>query len=322
MFTNSFGQKLPIGSKDELRTYALEQSRSVSVSVGTQLPAGTNSYKYVQLESSTMACISNTILKTKLVLDIVNPKDSFYIWVYVSNSDGFPLFTGMNQFNLVQTNGAYSVPTGYGNVVLDLYENIPLPIDGGAQWAEVAFIGADGKTYNFSSLQVWDNKLLFPRQLAGTNAFLVVGTASGGIKYWNVSNGQVLDPQEFDVLPSVIIRGIVPIMDGNIVVTVPTTNGVGQNLSVEYTSTKSQLVAISFYTSEWKWCKTVKIRKAGEKDWTTYSLILDSTGEYYYVNLQFDVGVYYVVPVWDPADISGLPDPWYPPYYYDGGGKG
>lgn len=317
---NSSGQKLPIGSKDELRIYALEQSKSVSVSLGSQLPIGTNSYKYVQLESSTVACISNTIIKTKLTLDVVNPKDSFYIWVYVYGSDGYPLFTGMNRFDLVEKNGSYSVPADYGNVVLDLFDSIPLPIDGGAQWAEVAFTGSDGKIYNSANLQVWNGKLLFPRQLAGTNAVLVVGMANGIQKFWNISSGQVMDPQSYDILPNVTIRGIVPITDGNIVVDVPSTNGVGQNLSVEYNSTKNQLVAISFYTSEGKLCKTVKIRKAGDNNWTAYPLILDSTGEYYYVNLQFGVGIYYVIPVWDPIDFSGLPDPWYPPYNGDARG--
>jgi len=320
MCMNSFGQKLPISSKDELWVYALEHSKSISVSVGSQLPVGTNSYKWVQLESSTLACISNTIIKTKTGLDVVNPKDSFYIWVHVYGSDGYPLFTGMNQFNLVEKSGSYSVPAGYGNVILDLFDNIALPIDGGAQWAEVAFPGSDGKTYNFAGLQTWDGKLLFPRQLAGTNAFLVVGTANG-VKFWNISNGQVLCPQSYDILPSVTIRGIVPVTDGNIAVSIPSTNGVGQNQSVEYTSTKSQLTSISFCTSEGKWCKLIKIKKAGDKNWgDPLPLTSDSTGAYN-VNLQLDAGIYYVIPIWSPDDLSGCLDPWYQPYD-NGGGKG
>jgi hypothetical protein len=322
MSLSSLGQKLPIGSKAELRIWALEQSKAVSVSVGAQLPAGTNSYKYVQLESSTVNGISNTVLKTKLSLDATDPKDPCYMQVCVYGSNGFPLFSGMNQFYLVENKGSYTLPPGYGDVTLSLCDNITLPIDGQAQWAEAAFTGSDGKICNFSGLQIWNGKPVFSWKLAGTNAFLVVGMSDGSIRYWNVSNGQTIVPQTLDVVPATIITGIIPMTDGNVVVNIPTTNGIGQNQSVEYTSTKNQLVALSFYTSEGKWAKAVKIRKSGSNDWTTYSMVLDSTGKYYYVNLQFGVGVYYAVPVLDPADLTELADPWYPPYIYGDGEKG
>ena len=316
---NTYAQDLPmIGSKDALRTYALEQAANVAASISTSLPVGNNSYGYVPVSEATASGISNTIAGMNLSVDVANPNDSLFIWAGAYNSDGDPLFTGYNQFNLVLGKGGYALPADYGNITLGLYDNIPIKVNG-AQQAIVDILGPNGQTEAEYSLNVQNGKVYFPRQLAGTNAILAVFTNSatagspGGWAYWNVGNGSSIQSQHFNVTLNSPIQGIVSFTDANVFVTVPTTNSIGNNLTAEFKATGKELVSVSFWTTEGKWFKGAWVRKAGTSQWQQYIAVVDkSAGMMDFALPITATGIYYIIPVWSAGDLIEPADPLLP----------
>ena len=322
---NTFAQDLPmLRSKDALRTYALEQSANVAASINASLPVGNNSYGYVPVEEATASSISNTIRGMNLSVDVANPNDSLFVWAGAYNADGDPLFTGYHQFSLVNGKGSYALPPDYGDVTLTLFDNIPIKVNADAQSAIIDILGPDGKTQMEYSLDVRNGKVYFPRQLAGTNAMLAVyisgskGVGPGWL-YWNVNNGSQVNPEHFNVTLKPTIQGVVSVTDlANVWLSIPTTNGIGNNLTVEYKSTGKSWVGASFYTTEGKWFTGAWVRKAGTSDWVPYTATIGEKAVF--INIPIQQGIYYIVPTWNPGDLTEPADPWYPPY--DGGGKG
>ncbi|MDE1941247.1 MAG: hypothetical protein KGI66_03965 [Patescibacteria group bacterium] len=307
-----------IKSEDALRVYALGQCANASASVGSALPSGNESYGYVPVSESTAAGISNTIAGMNLSIDVVNPKDSLYAWAAVYNADGDQLFNGYHQFWLVNGKGGYSMPDDYGNISLKLYDYIPVRI-ANAQSAFIDILNDAGQTQAEINLNVYNGKVYFPRQLAGSNVVLAVyaySSGTGNWLYWNGKDGSQINPQHFAVALKTSIQGIVSLTDTNVYVTVPTTNGIGYNLTAELKSTGKQWLGVSFVTSEGKLFKGAWVLQAGDTQWTPYTL----TGGAEYFAIPVQQGVYYIVPVWDPQDLTEPADPWYPPY--NGGGKG
>ena len=313
-------------SKDALRTYALEQSANAAASINASLPVGNNSYGFVPVESPTAEGISNTIRHMNLSVDVANPNDYLYIWAGAYNSDGDPLFTGYHQFKLENAKGGYALPAGYGDVTLALYDEIPIRIDG-ATSAQLTIQNENGETQFGTSLRVYNGKVYFPRQLAGTNAILSVLTQVGGKGdgtvdqwlYWNVGNGSSIKPEHFAINLKATIQGIVSITDNNVMVPVPTTNSIGQNLTAELKITANRNVLSSFLTTEGKWFKGAWVRKAGTSQWQYYAADAFKDAGVMGVLLSVQTGIYYIIPVWNDGDLIEPADPWYPPY---GDGKG
>ena len=336
---NTNAQDLPmLRSKDALRTYALEQAANVSAQINASLPVGNNSYGFVPVESPTASGISNTIHDMSLSVDVANPNDSLFVWAGAYNADGDPLFTGYNQFSLVSGRGGYALPPDYGDVTLTLYDNIPIKVDG-AQSAFIDILNANGQTEAEYSLNVQNDKVYFPRQLAGTNAILAVftnsmtGISPGGWVYWNVGSGSSVQPEHFNVTLKPTIQGVVSVADqGEILVSVPTTNGIGYNLTLELkcTSAARTLSLASFQTTEGKWFRGAWIRKAGTSTWSWSDSLPDvypNGKQVMAVYVYQTTGVYYIIPVWNDGDLVEPADPYYPPYNgpgvsSGGGGKG
>lgn len=316
---------LPISSQSELLTYALEQTASVSASIGTSLPSGPNTWGgFIPVKSPTVAGISNAISGMYLAVDVANPKDALYAYNGAYDSDGDVLFSGFHQFWLENAKGGYTLPVDYGNVPLVMVDNPPIKIPG-AIAAQVSMIDASGRTGNTYSLPVRNGKVFFPRQLAGTNAVLSVfiqgekGDSSGGWLYWNVGNGGWIYPDRFTFALKTTVQGITAVTDSNVRVAVPTSKSVGKNQSVEFTSTSKQSVTVSFWTTEGKWFNGAKVRKAGTTEWTTYEAATETKTGYVSFPLGLSEGVYYIVPLWNEGDLVEPADTWYPPYYGDGG---
>lgn len=319
-----FAQDLPmIRSKDALRTYALEQSANAAASINTSLPSDAHSWDYVQIEEPTASGISNAIRGMSMSVDVANPNDWLYLWAGAYNAEGDPLFTGWKQFHLVNGKGGYVLPDGYGDVTLILFDNIPIRVDG-AQSATINILDSNGQTIMGAPVRVENGKVYFPRQLAGTNAVLAVytGGEKGGGQgwlYWNVNNGSKVTPEHFNIALNATVQGIVSFTDeANVWVAVPTTNGIGNNLTVEYKSTGKAYIGAVFHTTEGKWFTGAWVRKAGESHWTPYTATIGEKAVF--INIPMQQGVYYIVPTWNPGDLTEPADPWYPPY--DGGGKG
>lgn len=309
-----------IRSTDALRTYAIEQTANVSASINTSLPSDARSWDYVSVQEATADGIGNTIRGMSLSVDVVNPNDYLFVWAGSYNADGDVMFSGWKQFRLVAGKGGYALPADYGDITLSLVDNVPLRING-AQSASIVVLDDNGQTTMGTSLQVRDGKVYFPRQLAGMNAILAVytGKEGNGWLYWNVSNGSQTTPERFNITLKSIVKGVVSVTDlANVEVAVPTTNHVGNNITVEYKSTDKGLVGASFFTTEGKWFLGAWVRKAGTSDWVPYKAAIG--GGSVFINIPMQPGTYYIVPAWNDGDLIEPADPWYPPY--DGGGKG
>ncbi len=313
-----------IRSKDALRTYALEQSSIARASIYTSLyDTGNDSYKSVRVSESTAAGIISTIHGMDLSVNVVNPNDPLYIWAGVYNADGDELFFCYRQFYLMNGKGGYTLPPDYGNITLNLSENIPIKVNN-AQSAFIDILDDNGNSKDRHSLYVQNGKIYFPRQLAGTNA--IVGVYISGVKgvdsswqYWNVNNGSKVNPEHFGFALKPSIRGVVSIADADsIQVAVRTENGIGDNITAEYKSTSKAWVGASFYTTEGKWFIGAWVRKAGSSDWTYYKAVVG--GKSVSVNIPMLQGIYYVVPNWNDGDLIEPADPYYPPYEEEGKG--
>lgn len=306
-------------SKDALRTYALEQVESVAVSINTFLPVGNNSYGFAPVEP-TAEGIVNTIRHMNLSVDVANPNDYLFVWAGARNSDGDLLFTGYHQFKLENAKGGYTLPENYGDVTLGMSDSIPIKINGAVS-ASVHFRDGNGEVYSSAPLQVYNEKVYFSPKLAGANATLLVfteggkGDAGGGWLYWNVGNGSSIRPEHFAINMKAIIQGIISVTDrANVVVAVPTTNSIGNNLTVEYKSTGKAFIGASFYTTEGKWFTGAWVRKAGTSDWVLYPATIG--GKAVYIDISMQPGIYYIVPTWNPGDLIEPPsEPWSPPVY-------
>lgn len=323
--TSLLAQDLPmLRSKDALRTYALEQSANAVASINAALPVGNETYGYVPVESPTAVGISNTIRHINLSVNVANPNDYLYIWAGAYNSDGDPLFTGYHQFKLVNGRGGYALPPDYGDVTLALYDEIPIRIDGANQ-AQLTIQNENGETQLGTSLRVQNGKVYFPRQLAGTNAILSVrveggkGDAPERWLYWNVNTGSHIQPEHFGITLKATIQGIVSVTDNNVMVPVPTTNSIGQNLTAELKVTANRNVLSSFWTTEGKWFVGAWVRKAGTSQWQYYAATAFKDAGVMGFLISAQPGIYYIIPAWNDGDLIEPADPWYPPY---GEGKG
>jgi len=347
---NTNAQDLPmIRSKDALRTYALEQAAVANAQIWTSLPDGNNANynaPFVPLELGSATEISNAIAGMPLAVDVANPYDPLYTWAGVYNGDGDQLFWGYSKFNLVQTPAptpkgspqAYTwvLPAGYGNITLKMADNIPIRITN-AQAAFVDILGTNGQTQQEYSLDVYNSKVYFPWRLTETNAILAVFTNNpaggpGGWEYWNVGHntGSKIQPQHFSTPLTATIQGIVPIKgNGPIFVSVPTTNGVGNNLTVELQTIGNQGQGygnyVSFWTTEGKWFKGAWVRQAGTSQWQWYSVFSNPyQGMMVFVMYYQGDSVYYIVPDWNDGDLVEPADPYIPPQptQSSGGGEG
>ena len=323
-------------SEEALRTYALEQSSKVGASIYAPLSVGDNANSYVALSENSVAGIISTVKAMSLSVDVPNPKDFLCTWVGVYDASGNILFTGTKSYYLVPSGSSYVMPPDYGDVVLEMCEDIPITISG-AQSAMVDILGSDGRTTSEYSLNIWNNKVFIPRKLCGTNAIIAVWTgdpnesipvgssvgSNRGWIYWNIGNGKWIQPTHFGVNLNPSVKGIASFLDQNVYVPVTTSNGVGNNMTAELKATKIgwSTYSVSFWTTEGKWCKSAWVRKTGEKNWVQYTPHFEAVHGMMSFSLLVQPGVYYIIPVWNNGDLVEPFDPWTPPYG-NGGGKG
>lgn len=311
-----------ITSKDALRTYAAEQCAWVSGSIISTLPVGDHAYAFVGLTNSSAESISNTIAGMNLAIDVINPNDNLYVWGAAFNADYEVMFYGYKSFNLISGKGGYSLPTGYGDFEMGMVDEVPIKVNG-ANWAILYMLDENGHTASSQMLSVKNDRVYFPWRKAGANAILSVyvsdkdGSNSRWLS-WNVSGGRQVTAQHFAIALKSGVQGIVCATDqSQVYVPVATTNGVGNNLTLEYKSTGKSSTTVSFYTTEDKWFTGAWVRKAGTSEWLPYRAKVGDKAVS--VNIQVEKGTYYIVPTWNREDLSepSLPNP-----YGYGGEKG
>lgn len=327
LFASGLAQDLPmIQSKDALRTYAIEQADHTWVWIGTSTPSNEDSWSYEPVKHRTAAGICDALSSMSMSLDVINSNDWIYINSGAYNVDGDPLFVHNKAFLLVEGKGGRVLPDDYGNVTLTLAEFIPIRIEG-IQAAIIQLLDSNGRVFTSDSIRVRDGKIYYPRQLTSTNAVLsVYGKKDGvmGWRHWDVMTGAKITPKNYDVAFKPTVQGIVSYKDvKHVWVSVPTTNGVGNNLTVEYQSSTQSWTAFSFYTTEGKWFTGAYVRKAGTSEWIKYPARVVENAVTFEAPLS--QGVHYVIPIWARGDLTEPADPWHPSWsggVVDVGGKG
>lgn len=308
-------------STDALRTYALEQSSKVISSIYASV-AGNNSFSPVTVESPTAEGITNTIRRINLSVEIVNPNDYVFTTAGVYSAEGDVLFTGSNQFKLVEVEEGYALPTGYDDVVLGMYDTIPIRIEGIVA-AQLTVQGKNGETQFGLPLNVYDQKVFFPRQLAGANAILAVYKEGGKANpsswlYWDVRTGSPTETAgQYDITLKSSIQGVSVITDNNVMVSVPTKDSIGLNTTVELKLNNTRSVLASFWTTESKWFKGAWVRKSGTNQWQyndATNMIDEKGNNVIGVLFSAQPGIYYIIPKWNDMDLIDPDNAWYPPY--------
>lgn len=314
------GQDLSmIMSKDALRTYAIEQAANASVSIGTVLPNGPDGGAFLTISSASVKGIVETIENASISVDIANPKDPLYSFASVYNADREVLFTGSKSFKLLRKNDSYVLPPNYGELTLTLSDVVPIKYTG-AIFAQVCTLDPDGKTMNSYALRVENGNIYFPSQLAGSNALLtalITMDGSSQWKYWSIKHGSAISPTHLPIVLQPTIEGMVAVTDRSANIVVPTQNGVGKNITLEYTSTHAGIANVSFQTTEGKGFAGVWIRKAGESKWVSIPATPQQGSR---ITFQVGKGIYYVIPFWGDGDLIESNPTWYPST--TSGGKG
>jgi hypothetical protein len=182
----------------------------------------------------------------------------------------------------------------------------------------VSGMNADGTTGQSYSINVRDGKVFISKQLAGQDYILSVLTNASGWKFWDIGgDGAAVGVNSYNVAFNPIFPDIVVARNSNVTVQVGTNSGVGSNKMMEYESTKQQTVNIVFVTSEGKYSQGIKYRKVGgDGKWQWLPVTAGQSS----VSFNADIGIYHMIPVWDPKDLTEPVDPWTPPS--GGGGKG
>lgn len=312
-----------ISSKELLRVYALNQAHDVSASVSTMLPTSNDSSAMVRVESNDEMGIVNTIRKMNLAVDIYNPHDPVFSWNGVYNSKGYALFWGHKKFYLVNSKGGYSLPSGYGDIPLELSDYVPIDIEGAVS-AFVAYKDENGQVSYTDSLSVQNNQLMFPWRLAGKDVILGVLIDLGSGRdwmYWNVATGGVLKDEHFPMSLKPSIKGIQSVFTDKVEIMIPTKGGIGTNITAELHVTKAQKQTVTFYTSEGRWFVGAWILPKGSDKMDPYGVDKISVNGVPYMgfNVILDPGTYYIIPVWNKGDLVEPREEWVPPTEVDGG---
>ena len=325
--TNESLGNLPTSSVNEMTLYSISNVTYVCVNIGSVLGLGPNAYMTALVNKPSVAVMLQTINSQSLGIDVKNPCDPLYSSVYAFDKDWNYLIYGSHSFYLGKDpTGEYFLPAGYGALELDLWNKscfIPAP---GVNNVQIDILGSNGQSSSFYTLTVVPGVGFYiPEQLAGTNAILTAWvTDSSGWRElsWTVKDGASITSQHFDVQQKSSMAGFQTFEDSNVIVTVPSVNGLGREVWAELTSSKSQSVRVSFCTSETKWFKGLVVREAGTTNRMECVPVYDGASKQWRADIPVHKAVYYLIPAFDPQDFSTPQDPWYPPYIYGDGEKG
>jgi hypothetical protein len=103
-------QSLPIGSYAEIRAYAAEESKMLGIGAFSQ--SGTE-YGFAQSyweNPKSSDEINNSLKGTRLVLEIINPKDPISMHGHIYNKDYDLMFYGWKFSELYQSEGQWKLP--------------------------------------------------------------------------------------------------------------------------------------------------------------------------------------------------------------------
>ncbi len=305
----SFGQDLPLGSKEELRFYAVEQAYQVSGYIGTQLPGEGDGDGSRILTRDTKG-LNAALDKLKFTISVANPEAPIHKRTWVFNKDSDTLFVGNGNFWLEKgSDGNYKIPKGFGDIELQLIWEVPLYIPG-AQNASVLLFNENGYVIDRRQLKTEDGKVFFPQDLAGKKGILAVLNNSTGEYVWHyysLDHGKKLVGVEFDMSLKSSVRGILVQETGDYIMhEIETSNGYGEKITFEYHAHANSWLSIICSTTEGAHAKGYWVRTIGT-EWKYYPTGSPLTPNRSNVPVEANE-VYQIIPVFDTKDLRDWSD--------------
>jgi len=297
--------KLPTGSAEELRAYALESITRLEAGVSSQSYAQGRGDTYLTRRVSSATEVKRELLKAYFNLNVVNPKDGVYLWVGVSDAEGTTIIRGSSYKALVDAKGGgYTLENS--NIFLQYSRDLPIKVDG-LRHAVVTQYNEDGTTGNSMSLEVnSEGKFLFPSDLAGKSTIrLYIGDDYE--EYIYNAAGQREYPEGVYVSSvGVQIEDTLIVQDNHInSLVVHSNQGYGNNVVIELTLTTDQTVQFFAQTSEGAYPIGFTIRG------TTQDSYLIPKGFSSAMNMA--EGKYLIWFNWEEVDLRPFPTPTHPP---------
>ena len=331
---------LPTGSVEILRAYALEQSAQVSAGLWSPSQVnGNDQYLYAEYQRDGAGTDPNKLLallsSKALTLAVANTKDWCQSSASIHNKDGDNLFYAYNSFKLEKGVNGYAIPKGALNMGLRMADQIPLYLPG-AYNVRIIERDASGnitRQLYLNSNENGNGKFYFPTYFASSAVIggeVIVDSWDGeksSSQAFGLKTGTPITTTSVTGTINASINGVVAMRNGNRFghIYVVVTNGVPPTIVATFDQVRDSQVVIAvpvpgsvsdngFAPSEYP--TELLIRKEGTSDWTRVKYDPTSGG---YPFMRFEVGTYYLVPVWK---YLKAPQEYWPPYDGSSSGKG
>lgn len=288
--------------KDEsvLAAYAAEQAAEVTAFYSTGTP------KTSPVATPTADGVFQTLRSMSLPASFDSPTSQVTLTVQVRNQEGDLVLIGTNVFSLKFVDNQFVLPEDIGEVALAPSSEVPIFLSGVIS-AEVLPVGNDGQVVTGlnQQLRIGNDGFYFPPTLISDQAILVVQIQNEmfGTKwvYWDLQRGVFINPPKHFNLPILsTVKGIVSRKDAEVSIEIPTSNGRGENVVVEYKATGAQTLKMSFLTSEGKAPHHILLRRARDY-WVAYPVV-EGVGPQ--LEVWVEPGVYYGTGAFSGNDLK------------------
>lgn len=301
---------LPIYSSSALRAYALSQARKAYVQAASNTgdTAGFQDYYWDAPKSSTE--ILSLINATGLSFDTTDTSATAYLYVTVTDKDGWTLFQGYSSGKPVQESGKWTLPASMGTISIELADEVRIPLSKAVSSAYV--IDAQGYYYYIPSS---DGALLFPKASAGlSGGKLKVYYQDGTVETFLIPTGEVIPTMAVSATVNAGIKDVLTFKDpATVTVSVLATNRKGVLPTIEVVKSTAGNVPFDIATSDGKRPTTLWYRLSTSDEWQSIAV-----GSSWPFSISLSAGVTYVVPEFNVTDFSEETAA----LDYGGGGKG
>jgi hypothetical protein len=294
-------------SKAALKTFAIESARSAFLelkSPGMVNPSWSTGAGW--LTSMRAVDVLAQFNALKITVPMANIEDYVHAIGTIQNQMGKILFTADSWSRPVSIKGGYELPQMWFGFVIA--KNIPIKFDRSIRSARARFINEQGQTVgNPIEFNVVNGEVDFQGDLAG-GIILELRDQDGNVFEYDLrqENGPQINVEQ------VAYNGSASYIDGMYDFTDPTVidwqvwswNGIGQNPAFEVTMTSKGLLPVGTHSNEGALATGFYVRAMDSANWQFYPLVPEKK----FSQLPLNIGVWYIVPIWNPNDFRE-PDP-------------
>ena len=288
-------------SRSVLRTFAVETAASLQAGLSASTETF-GSYQSISIPTNhTSVDILNALSTIHPSISVDNVNDPLYLWLQVQNADGDSLFYGNGSGYAMSGPGGYYLPTF--NITLVLADSIPITFATPIADAYMRYTDASGQTQGSYPIYFRGNKVYFNTDDVGSGD-LVVDLKDGNHLVYDLRNGgretntvMMTGGHQSATIENFV--GVTVTGTTNIVDTIKSINGIGYNhsyeLNVVVPGNVTVPVTLSIESIEGYHPIGFMVRQRGTTNWQ--NMPAGSA-------INFGATVWYVVPVWNPQQLS------------------